>query len=128
MSGFKVGDKVVSTREDSPNLYIKKGSTYTVSKVRPSGNIELKEIAEPHNYGQLNFELAQEPVLTPEEVFKHLRKGTQLECSDKGRDNWCTIHSNSRVPVGQIETFQWRIKPVPEIIESFGRKYKLIEE
>ena len=58
MSGFKVGDKIVSTMEDSPNLYIKKGSTYTVSKVRPSGCVALEEIAARHSYDHQNFELA----------------------------------------------------------------------
>lgn len=127
MSGFKVGDKVVSTHEDSPNLYIKKGSTYTVSKVRPSGSIELKEIAEPHNYGQLNFELVQEPVLTPEEVLKHLLAGTKMEYK---LDSKWTSHSGdlNLTSVKSLSSLQWRIIPAPEIIESFGRKYKLIKE
>lgn len=128
MSTFKVGAKVRRIGDNCAGTVT--GGIYTVKGFRHSGRtIMLLEFPEDeHGWSDSKFELAQEPVLTPEEVFKHLRKGTQLECSDKGRDNWCTIHSNSRVPVGQIETFQWRIKPVPEIIESFGRKYKLIEE
>ena len=129
MSDFKVGDKVVSIREDEPNLYIKRGSTYTVCKVRPNGTIELKEIAESYNYGQQNFELAQEPVLTPEEVFKYLRKGVELQWCCKSTHNWID-HSGelSNIKLNELLDYSWRIKPVPEIIEANGRKYKLIEE
>jgi len=185
MSGFKVGDKIVSTMEDSPNLYIKKGSTYTVSKVRPSGCVALEEIAARHSYDQQNFELApqvnkfkvgdtvrcindggysitvgklytikviageflrvtddlgnvggymytrfelaQEPVLTPEEVLKHLLAGTKMEY--KLDSKWVS-HSGdlNLLSVQSLSSLQWRIKPVPEIIEANGRKYKLIEE
>lgn len=186
MSDFKVGDKVVSIREDVPNLYIKRGSTYTVSMVRPSGCIELKEIAESHNYGQQNFELAPqvnkfkvgdtvrcindggyqitvgklytikviagaflrvtddlgavggysytrfelvlEPVLTPEEVFEHLRKGTKLQQLTRISKQWIDVIHHEHIPLKDICNVQWRIKPVPEIIEANGRKYKLIEE
>ena len=185
MSSFKVGDKVVSTREDAPNLYIKKGSTYTVSKVRPSGCIELKEIAASHSYRHQNFELAskvnkfkvgdtvrcindggypitvgklytikviageflrvtddsgnvrgysytrfelvRDHVLTPEEVLKHLLAGTKMEY--KLDSKWVS-HSGdlNLLSVQSLSSLQWRIKPVPEIIEANGRKYKLIEE
>ena len=195
MSGFKVGDKVVSTQEDSPSLYIKKGSTYTVSKVRHSGCIELAEIAKPHGYRQQNFELApqvnkfkvgdkvrcvsrsgafgvevgsiytvknpqlfaskihkdvycmvllevdsspydkhfelvqEDAVLTPEEVFKHLREGTKLECRQKGAPStWSEVTNTWCVQLREICNAEWRIKPVPEIIEANGRKYKLIAE
>lgn len=127
MSGFKVGDKVVSTREDAPLLYIKQGSTYTVSKVCPSGYIELKEIAETHNYSQRDFELVQEPVLTPEEVFKHLQLCTKLQFAVGSQ--WHDHSGNTEaIRVSELVSTKWRIKPVPEIIEANGRKYKLIEE
>ena len=123
---FKVGDTVRCINDGGYHITV--GKMYTIKVIAGEFLRVTDDLGNVGGYSCTRFELVQEPVLTPEEVFKHLRKGTQLECSDKGRDNWCTIHSNSRVPVGQIETFQWRIKPVPEIIESFGRKYKLIEE
>lgn len=128
MSTFKVGDKVRRIGCNCAGTVT--GGIYTVKGFRVGGTtIMLLEFPEDKmGWDAREFELARDHVLTPEEVFKHLREGTQLECSDKGRDNWCTIHSNSRVSVGQIETFQWRIEPVPEIIEANGRKYKLIEE
>lgn len=70
---------------------------------------------------QSRFELVQEDaVLTPEEVFEHLRKGTklQLQWSHKARANWCD-HSG---------TFVWRIKPEPEVIELNGKKYREITD
>ena len=129
MSKFKVGDKVRCIAAGF--MDITQGFIYEVTlvsvtdtwyKVRTNSGISSY-------YPERVFE-AVEPnsVLTPEEVFEHLRKGTQLQCSDKGKDNWCNIHSNRSVSVGQIEAFQWRIKPEPEVIELNGKRYKLIEE
>lgn len=126
MSTFKVGDKVCRIGGNCEGTVT--GGIYTVKGFRHTGStIMLLEFPEDERgWSAAKFELAQEPVLTPEEVFKHLRKGTQLEWSDKG--TWYLVHGNSYVSVGQIETLQWRTKPVPEIIEANGRKYKLIEE
>lgn len=127
MSTFKVGDKVVSTQEDAPYLYVKQGSTYTVSAVRTSGSIVLAEIAEPHNYGQRYFELVRDPVLTPEEVFKHLQLCTKLQFAIGSQ--WYDHSGNTvDIKVSELISTKWRIKPAPEIIEANGRKYKLIEE
>lgn len=185
MGTFKVGDKVVSTREDTPHIWIKKGTTYTVSKVRHSGSIELAEIHRDHSYIQSYFELAKanefkvgdtvrcidsygcnitrgevytvkevggeflrvitngrlggysytrfelvrDHVLTPEEVFKHLRVGTKLESRQKGTNTWSGVTNAWCVQLREICNYEWRIfVPVPEIIEANGRKYKLIEE
>lgn len=132
MSDFKVGDKVVSTREDTPNLYIKKGSTYTVSKVRPSGCIELEEIHKSHSYFQNTFELAPEAtVLTPEEVLKHLRLGTKLEYQSNDTVGTWLKHSGNLqlIRVSELIEVKWRVAKVePEVITLNGKKYKLIED
>ena len=130
MNKFKVGDTVRCVKP-SAAIGVHVGQVYTVKgyndHCRKFGCVLLDEVGS--SPFEACFELVQEDaVLTPEEVFEHLRKGTQLQCSDKGKDNWCNIHLNRSVSVGQIESFQWRIKPEPEVIELNGKRYKLIEE
>lgn len=127
MSTFIVGDTVRCIHSGG-FPFITEGEVYTIQEVGGEFLRIIDDGGTVGGYRYTRFELAHDPVLTPEEVFKHLRKGTKLEWSDKGADDWYTVHSNRDVLVGHIETLQWRIKPVPEIIEANGRKYKLIEE
>lgn len=127
MSTFIVGDTVRCIHSGG-FPHITEGEVYTIQEVGGEFLRIIDDGGTVGGYRHTRFELVQKPVLTPEEVFKHLRKGTKLEWSDKGTDDWYTVHSNRDVLVGHIETLQWRIKPVSEIIEVNGRKYKLIEE
>ena len=123
---FKVGDTVRCINDEG--YPITQGAVYIVEGVAGEFLRVIDDGVSIGGYRCTRFELVRDHVLTPEEVFKHLRKGTKLEWSDKGTDDWYTVHSNRDVLVWHIETLQWRIKPVPEIIEANGRKYKLIEE
>lgn len=128
MSTFKVGDKVRRTGGNCTGVIT--GGIYTVKGFRHNGStIMLLEFPKAIlGWNSSEFELAQEPVLTPEEVFKHLREGTKLECRQKGTDTWSGVTNGWCVQLRDICNNEWRIKPVPEIIEANGRKYKLIEE
>lgn len=126
MSTFKVGDKVRRIGGNCAGTVT--GGIYTVKRFRLPCTIMLLEFPEDKlGWGVSNFELAQEPVLTPEEVLKHLLAGTKMEY--KLDSKWVS-HSGdlNLTSVGSLSSLQWRIKPVPEIIEANGRKYKLIEE
>ena len=133
MSTFKVGDKVrcVSRRGA---LGVEVGSIYTVKNPQLFASKIHKDVycmvlLEVDSYPYDNhFELVQEAaVLTPEEVLKHLLAGTKMEY--KLNSKWVS-HSGdlNLLSVQSLSSWQWRIKPVPEIIEANGRKYKLIEE
>lgn len=127
---FKVGDKVRCVSR-SPTQYIQVGVVYTVQRVNGNG-LGLEEIKLPHGYLDVQFELVQEAVLTPEEVFEHLRNGTKLQCSHKATANWCD-HSGilNRIKVNELLDYAWRIKPEPpepEVIELNGKKYIEITE
>ena len=125
---FKVGDVVECL--DKCGWPLTAGKHYVVQSVTELYIRVVNDNGNTGGYSPTTFKLvvAANPVLTPEEVFEHLRKGTKLQCSDKGADNWCNIYSNRGVSVGQIIAFQWRIKPEPEVIELNGKRYKLIEE
>ena len=129
MSTFKVGDKVRRIGGNCEGTVT--GGIYTVKGFRQQGGtIMLLEFpAGELGWSACNFELAQEPVLTPEEVFKHLRKGTELQWFCKSTNNWID-HSGelSKIKLNELLDYNWHIKPVPEILEANGRKYKLIEE
>lgn len=132
MSKFKVGDKVRCVENDDYESHLTVGKVYTVLgigysrskcylRIKPDGALDVG------GYSQLSFELVEpNPVLTPEEVFEHLRKGTKLqykkEASPKG---WCDC---SNPQFANILNREWRIKPEPEVIELNGKRYKLIEE
>ena len=128
MSKFKVGDVVECL--DTCGSPLTAGKHYVVQSVTELYTRVVNDNGNTGGYSHTTFKLVDtvNPVLTPEEVFEHLRKGTQLQYSDKGRDNWCTVHNPRRVLVGQIIAFQWRIKSEPEVIELNGKRYKLIEE
>ena len=132
MSTFKVGDKVrCVSQSDARGVEV--GSIYTVknpqffkSKIHEDVYCMVLLEVDSSPYDK-HFELAQEPVLTPEEVLKHLLAGTKMEY--KLDSKWVS-HSGdlNLTSVQSLSSLQWRVKPVPEIIEANGRKYKLIEE
>lgn len=125
---FKVGDKVRCI-DCLPSQYIKLGEVYTVKNIM-GGCIELEEIEFSHDYLATRFELLLEPnpVLTPEEVFEHLRKGTKLQLQNSHSGKWYNAVAPEYVSYVEITTKQWRVKPEPEVIELNGKRYKLIEE
>ena len=118
---FKVGDKIKCV--DRTDLhYIELGEVYTVQNV-VGEYITLKEILRSHSYLDKWFELVSSPeVLTPEEVFEHLRNGTKLQISDCG---WVDKDRYSAT-IREVIYCKWRIKPEPEIIELNGKKYREI--
>lgn len=130
---FKVGDKVRCVANDHYESHLTVGKVYTVLsiswgygkcylRIKPDGVLDVG------GYSDLKFELAEsEPVLTPEEVFEHLRKGTKLERQRKDvPSRWVSV--DHAVYIHQVDDYYWRIKPEPEIIELNGKRYKLIEE
>lgn len=125
MSKFKVGDTVrcISSRHS----YITLGRTYVIKDIQGEWYRVITDHGGLDGYREKAFELVDpNPVLTPEEVFEHLRKGTKLqykkEASPKG---WCDC---SNPQFANILNREWRIKPEPEVIELNGKRYKLIEE
>lgn len=130
MCKLKVGDKVRCIAPTSFGLGAV-GATYTVAMVDGHGFVRLKEFLEEyplHLVNVLRFELVEpNPVLTPEEVFTHLRKGTKLLFRRVTLAEWRDgMYENPSYRM--ITEGQWRIKPEPEVIELNGKKYKLIEE
>lgn len=126
---FKVGDKVRCI-DCLPSQYIKLGEVYTVKNIM-GGCIELEEIEFSHDYLAARFELLLEPnpVLTPEEVFEHLRKGTKLQCRLTSSSPWVNYGGElGFTTITDMVNLVWRIKPEPEVIELNGKRYKLIEE
>lgn len=130
MSKFKVGDKIRCIDNSEYPRHLTLGKVYTV--VESETDSRYVRIESDHDlsiggYKVGRFELVEpSPVLTPEEVFEHLRKGTKLqykkEASPKG---WCDC---SNPQFANILNREWRIKPEPEVIELNGKRYKLIEE
>ena len=127
MSKFKVGDKVRCIAAGFGD--ITQGFIYEVTlvsvtdawyKVRTNSGILSY-------YPERVFE-AVEPnsVLTPEEVFEHLRKGTKLQYRQEASPKGWRDCSNPQF--ANIVNREWRIKPEPEVIELNGKRYKLIEE
>ena len=135
MSKFKVGDKVRCVENDDYESHLTVGKVYTVLGIGYSCStcfllIKPDGILDVGGYSNLRFELVEpNPVLTPEEVFEHLRKGTKLQWAHKSTENWCN-HSGdvTRIKVNELFDYYWRIKPEPEVIELNGKRYKLIEE
>lgn len=131
MAKFKVGDKIRCVKP-SAAIGVHVGKVYTVkgynAHCRDYGCVLLIEV--DSNPYEAYFELVQEDaVLTPEEVFEHLRKGTKLQWCCRSTLNWLD-HSGElhRIKLNELIDYGWRIKPEPEVIELNGKRYKLIEE
>lgn len=125
MSKFKVGDKVrVVMSDEHFGLY--EDSVHTVTSVHPMGNIELQGTS-VIQWSPDRFELVHDdPVLTPEEVFEHLREGTKLQYKQEASPTGWRDCSNPQF--ANILNRVWRIKPEPEVIVLNGEKYQEIME
>lgn len=135
MSKFKAGDKVRALKYYG---WVDKGSIYTVSKcwynsITGKHYVRLVEYLSrdaKHSYSVDYFELAQDDaVLTPEEVFEHLRKGTKLQCRLTSSSPWANCAGELEyTTITDMVNMVWRIKPEPEVIELNGKKYREIVE
>lgn len=122
---FKVGDKVrcVVTKWDR----IKYDQVYTINRIEGGWHYVTTDDGFSDAYLEYVFELLDpNPVLTPEEVFEHLRKGTKLQYKQEASPKGWRDCSNPQF--ANILNRDWRIKPEPEVIELNGKRYKLIEE
>lgn len=129
---FKVGDKVRALDNFG---WSTKGAIYTVSKCWYNADhrecyvrlVEHLPKGANHSHSADSYELVEHnPVLTPEEVFEHLRKGTKLQYKNECAPRMWRDCSNPQF--ANILNREWRIKPEPEVIELNGKRYKLIEE
>lgn len=129
MSKFKVGDKVRCVRE-SADIGVQVGKVYTVkgynAHCRKFGCVLLVEVdSSPF---EACFVLVEpNPVLTPEEVFKHLREGTKLQHLH-GNYGWKDVTTPDELYYEDICNERFRIKPEPEVIVLNGKKYQEIME
>lgn len=129
---FKVGDKVRCVDNSKYDKQLTLGKVYTV--LEEDTDLRYVRVKPDHmitvgGYKVERFELVQEnAVLTPEEVFEHLRKGTKLQWRYKAKDRWQDCINSGNVQVRCILDSEWRIKPEPEIIELNGKKYIEIME
>lgn len=134
MSKFKVGDKV---RALDNHGWSKKGCIYTVSEcwynpftgeyyVRLVEHLSKSNV---HSHWAARYELVEpDPVLTPEEVFEHLRKGTKLQMQPSHNTKWMTVTDARYATYEDITNKSWRIKIEPEVIELNGKTYREIVE
>lgn len=131
MAEFKVGDKVRCVKVGL--RYITEDCIYEIRYARGRIYHVIADNGIRNCYPASVFELVEpNPVLTPEEVFEHLRKGTKLQCRKTAHLKWCDTITGSLVTDNptfkMITLWNWRIKPEPEVIELNGKRYKLIEE
>ena len=131
MSNFKVGDRVrcVVSKFDR----ITNGKVYQIHRVEGGWYYVNTDDGHPDAYLEHVFKPVQAKarVLTPEEVFKHLRKGTELEYEHEYKHNGYTVTEwkvCANPQFANILNRKWRIKPEPEVIELNGKRYKLIED
>ena len=125
---FEVGDKVRCVQNA---LHLTVGAEYTIVSVCPEGRWYrvVNDLNVVEGYSAIKFELVQkDAVLTPEEVFDHLRNGTKLQWRYKDADRWQDCINSGNVQVRCILDSEWRIKPEPEVIELNGKKYREIVE
>lgn len=129
MSAFKVGDEV-EFLENYGGYTI--GERARVIYVDTDGTMKvyhLNFLNKPRWVLPKRVKLVpKDPVLTPEEVFEHLRKGTKLQF---GRDAPSIDFNYEQLPTLQYSSIidlVWRIKPEPEVIELNGKRYKLLED
>ena len=138
MSKFKVGDKIRCVDSSYWSEYLTEGKVYVVVEESPDPSfVRIKRDRTLHVGGHSvgRFELVQKgDVLTPEEVFEHIRNGTTLEIFGKREtctgsiEKWLDAPPVDLITYNTIVTQQWRIKPEPEIIELNGKKYREIVE
>lgn len=122
---FKVGDTVRCV--SSEHSYITFGRTYIIKEIRGSWYKIVTDHGGLGGYMGHVFELVEpNSVLTPEEVFEHLRNGTKLQYKQEAFPKGWRDCSNPQF--ANILNREWRIKPEPEVIELNGKRYKLIEE
>lgn len=125
MSKFKVGDKVRCV--EGGFGYITEGCIYEIATVKGKFYHVITDSGLRNVYHEEVFELVEPNlVLTPEEVFEHLRKGTKLQYKQEASPKGWRDCSNPQF--ANILNREWRIKPEPEVIELNGKRYKLIEE
>ncbi|QNO11439.1 hypothetical protein Aristophanes_00015 [Acinetobacter phage Aristophanes] len=128
MSKFKVGDKVKCIEHGL--LDTTYGNVYEVLDVSEfNGEMYftyIDDVGDDAERLQSRFELVQEDdVLTPEEVFEHLRKGTKLQ-HFHGTHGWRDVTTPKELYYEDICVDRFRIKPEPEVIELNGKKYREI--
>lgn len=122
---FKVGDTVRCV--SSTTSYITFGRTYVIKDIQGEWYRVITDHGGLDGYRERTFELVEpNSVLTPEEVFEHLRKGTKLQYKQEAFPKGWRDCSNPQF--ANILNREWRIKPEPEVIELNGKRYKLIEE
>lgn len=132
MSNFKVGDEVEFLETYSS---FKIGERAEVISLDTDGTVRVStldskiKIKSCWVYTRRLKLVPKDPVLTPEEVFEHLREGTKLQWRCKSTLNW-RDHSGelNRIQLNELIDYDWRVKPEPEVIELNGKRYKLIEE
>lgn len=131
MSNFKVGDEV-EFLENYSSFTI--GERAEVNYVDTDGTVRVSKLDSKNKmrscwvYTRRLKLVPKDPVLTPEEVFEHLRKGTKLQLQNSHSGRWYDVIAPQYASYEEITTKQWRIKPEPEVIELNGKRYKLIEE
>ena len=124
---FRVGDKVRCVKAGL--RYITEDRIYEIATANGKFYHVITDCGLLNSYYWNVFELVEpNPVLTPEEVFEHLRKGTKLQLQNSHSGRWYDVIAPPYASYEEITTKQWRIKPEPEVIELNGKRYKLIEE
>ena len=133
MSKFKAGDKVRCVTASRVDLT--RGHTYEIISVCDNWCRVINDFNETDGYVAGLFELLDKSsILTPEEVFEHIHKGTKLQIFGTYNtrtsfiEKWLDAPPVDLITYNTIVTRQWRIKPEPEIIELNGKKYREIVE
>lgn len=132
MSKFKVGDNVKCVEPYLADTTY--GNVYTVIDVSECNLYftYIDDVGDRPERLQGRFELVEpNSILTPEEVFEHLRKGTKLQVRHTGKvghKDWCDVLKPELTTYEVMIVAEWRIKPEPEIIELNGKKYREIIE